>query len=195
MDRQLLYTEKKNLQVFGYGIKGFVLSMIETSIQLTKGEISGNEIEQIMDFGREMLTAPIQLLEHVEDTLQHLQNNYTLLLITKGDLIDQETKIARSGLSDYFNSIEIISEKNVPAYQKILDKHQIQPERFLMVGNSIRSDILPVLEMGGTAVYVPYEIDWAHEHDSKPSSSASFHKMKHLGKFPGWLKTMEVKTG
>ena len=195
VDRQLLDTEKKNLQVFGYGIKGFVLSMIETSIQLTKGGISGNEIEQIMDFGREMLTAPIQLLEHVEDTLQQLQNNYILLLITKGDLIDQETKIARSGLSDYFNSIEIISEKNVPAYQKILDKHQIQPVRFLMVGNSIRSDILPVLEMGGTAVYIPYEIDWAHEHDSKPGSSASFHEMKHFGKFPGWLKTMEVKTG
>ena len=169
--------------------------MIETSIQLTKGEISGNEIEQIMDFGREMLTAPIQLLEHVEDTLQQLQNNYILLLITKGDLIDQETKIARSGLSDYFNSIEIISEKNVPAYQKILDKHQIQSERFLMVGNSIRSDILPVLEMGGSAVYITYEIDWAHEHDSKPGSSASFHEMKHLGQLPGWLKTMEVKTG
>ena len=195
VDRQLLDTEKKNLQVFGYGIKGFVLSMIETSIQLTKGEISGNEIEQIMDFGREMLTAPIQLLEHVEDTLQQLQNNYILLLITKGDLIDQETKIARSGLSDYFNSIEIISEKNVPAYQKILDTHQIQPERFLMVGNSIRSDILPVLEMGGTAVYIPYEIDWAHEHDSKPGSSPSFHEMTHLGQLPGWLKTNEVKTG
>ena len=195
VDRQLLDTEKKNLQVFGYGIKGFVLSMIETSIQLTKGEISGNEIEQIMDFGREMLTAPIQLLEHVEDTLQQLQNKYILLLITKGDLIDQETKIARSGLSDYFNSIEIISEKNVPAYQKILDKHQIQPERFLMVGNSIRSDILPILEMGGTAVYIPYEIDWAHEHDSKPGSSPSFHEIKHLGQLPGWLKTMEDKTG
>ena len=96
VDRQLLDTEKKNLQVFGYGIKGFVLSMIETSIQLTKGEISGNEIEQIMDFGREMLTAPIQLLEHVEDALQQLQNNYILLLITKGDLIDQETKIVLS---------------------------------------------------------------------------------------------------
>ena len=195
VDRQLLDTEKKNLQVFGYGIKGFVLSMIETSIQLTKGEISGNEIEQIMDFGREMLTAPIQLLEHVEDTLQQLQNKYILMLITKGDLIDQETKFARSGLSDYFNSIEIISEKNVPAYQKIMDKHQIQPERFLMVGNSLRSDILPVLEMGGTAVYIPYEIDWAHEHDSKPGSSSSFHEMKHLGQLPGWLKTMEVKTG
>ena len=195
VDRQLLDTEKKNLQVFGYGIKGFVLSMIETSIQLTKGEISGNEIEQIMDFGREMLTAPIQLLEHVEDTLQQLQNKYILLLITKGDLIDQETKIARSGLSDYFNSIEIISEKNVPAYQKILDKHQIQPERFLMVGNSIRSDILPVLEMGGSAVYVPYEIDWAHEHDSKPGISPSFHEMTHLGQLPGWLKTMEEKNG
>ena len=169
--------------------------MYKRQIQLTKGEISGNEIEQIMDFGREMLTAPIQLLEHVEDTLQQLQNKYILLLITKGDLIDQETKIARSGLSDYFNSIQIISEKNVPAYQKIMDKHQIQPERFLMVGNSIRSDILPVLEMGGTTVYIPYEIDWAHEHDSKPGSSASFHEMKHLGQLSGWLTTMEVKTG
>ena len=148
-----------------------------------------------MDFGREMLIAPIQLLEHVENTLQQLQSNYVLLLITKGDLIDQETKISHSGLSDYFNSIEIISEKNVQAYQKIMDKHQIQPERFLMVGNSIRSDILPVLEMGGTAVYIPYEIDWAHEHDSKPSSSTSFYEMMHLGQLLGWLKTMEVKTG
>ena len=148
-----------------------------------------------MDFGKEMLTAPIQLMEHVEDTLQQLQNNYILLLITKGDLIDQETKIARSGLSNYFHSIEIISEKNFPAYPKILDKHQIQPERFLMVGNSIRSDILPILEMGGSAVYVPYEIDWAHEHDSKLGSSQSFHEMTHLGQLPGWLKTMEVKTG
>ena len=193
VDRTLYVTERKNLQMFGYGIKGFVLSMIETSIQLTNGDITGKEIEQIMDFGREMLGAPIQLLENVESILQQLKKEYSLFLITKGDLIDQETKIARSGLYEYFDGIEILTEKNEEAYHKILAKYQIMPNHFLMVGNSLRSDILPVLEIGGTAVYVPYEIDWAHENASKPSESRFFHEMEHLGQLPVWLNNLNPK--
>ena len=116
VDRTLYETERKNLQMFGYGIKGFVLSMIETSIRLTNGDITGKEIEQIMDFGREMLGAPIQLLENVENVLQQLKKKYSLFLITKGDLIDQEAKIARSGLSEYFDAIEILTEKDEETY-------------------------------------------------------------------------------
>ena len=119
VDRTLYVTERKNLQMFGYGIKGFVLSMIETSIQLTNGDITGKEIEQIMDFGREMLGAPIQLLENVESVLQQLKKKHPLFLITKGDLIDQETKIARSGLSEYFDAIEILTEKDEETYLKV----------------------------------------------------------------------------
>ena len=192
IDQTLLETEKKNLKVFGYGIKGFVLSMIETSIQLTNGDISGKEIEQIMDFGKEMLQEPIQLLEGVEKTLLQLKNHYPLYLITKGDLIDQETKIALSGLNQLFDVIEIVSEKDEGTYQKILDKNQIKPSRFVMVGNSLRSDILPVLEIGGTPVYVPYQIDWAHEKASKPLESNCFHELDNIGQLPTWLKNLNA---
>ena len=188
----LLKTEKKNLKVFGYGIKGFVLSMIETSIQLTNGDISGKEIEQIMDFGKEMLQEPIQLLEGVEKTLLQLKNHYPLYLITKGDLIDQETKIALSGLNQLFDVIEIVSEKDKGTYQKILDKNKIKPSRFVMVGNSLRSDILPVLEIGGSTVYVPYHIDWAHEKASKPLESNCFHELDNIGQLPTWLKSLNA---
>jgi len=179
--------------MFGYGIKGFVLSMIETSIQLTNGDITGKEIEQIMDFGREMLGAPIQLLENVESVLQQLKKKHSLFLITKGDLIDQETKIARSGLSEYFDAIEILTEKDEETYLKVLEKYQIKPNHFLMVGNSLRSDVLPVLKIGGTTVYVPYEIDWDHEKASKPSESKFFHEMEHIGQLPAWLDNLNAK--
>ena len=193
VDRTLYETERKNLQMFGYGIKGFVLSMIETSIQLTNGDITGKEIEQIMDFGREMLGAPIQLLENVESVLQQLKKKYSLFLITKGDLIDQETKIARSGLSEYFDAIEILTEKDEETYLKVLEKYQIKPNHFLMVGNSLRSDVLPVLKIGGAVVYVPYEIDWAHEKASKPSESEFFHEMEQIGQLPAWLDNLNAK--
>ncbi|HCP34669.1 MAG: HAD hydrolase-like protein [SAR324 cluster bacterium] len=193
VDRTLYVTERKNLQMFGYGIKGFVLSMIETSIQLTNGDITGKEIEQIMDFGREMLGAPIQLLENVESVLQQLKKKHPLFLITKGDLIDQETKIARSGLSEYFDAIEILTEKDEETYLKVLEKYQIKPNHFLMVGNSLRSDVLPVLKIGGTTVYVPYEIGWDHEKASKPSESKFFHEMEHIGQLPAWLDNLNAK--
>jgi putative hydrolase of the HAD superfamily len=163
IDQRLHETEIRNLQHFGYGIKGFTLSMIETAIELSEGRVSVNEIQAIIGFGKEMLQAPVELLDGVAETIAQLAESYALMLITKGDLFDQEAKIARSGLGDYFSHIEVVSEKDVETYQKIIAKHGIAPQRFLMVGNSLKSDILPVIAIGGRAVYIPYKTTWVHE--------------------------------
>jgi putative hydrolase of the HAD superfamily len=163
IEQRLNETEIRNLQHFGYGIKGFTLSMIETAIELSEGRITGAEIQAIIEFGKAMTQAPIELLEGARETIAQLAESYKLMLITKGDLFDQEGKIARSGLGDYFSRIEIVSEKNAETYQKIIAKHGIAPERFLMVGNSLKSDILPVLAIGGRAVFIPYRTTWIHE--------------------------------
>src|SRR5262249_28791468 len=148
---------------YGYGIKGFTLSMIETAIDLTEGRISGSKIRHIIDLTREMFTAPVELLDGVRETIATLAQSHALMLITKGDLFEQEGKIARSGLADFFSKVEIVPIKTREIYKSIVEKHKINPQRFLMVGNSMRSDILPVIEMGGHAVYVPYETTWEHE--------------------------------
>ncbi|MDG1487572.1 MAG: HAD hydrolase-like protein, partial [SAR324 cluster bacterium] len=153
VDQTLFSTQIKNLQHFGYGIKGFILSMIETSIELTDGEVSGHEIQQILDFGREMLAAPIELLPYVREVVEELSQKYTLMLITKGDLIDQETKIARSGLAEFFDAVEIVSDKTTEVYSKILERHKIESSRFMMIGNSMRSDIVPIVQIGAHAVH------------------------------------------
>lgn len=168
IDQKLYQTEMRNLQLFGYGIKAFVLSMIETAIELTEGRIQGSEIQQIIDQGRKMLASEIRLLDGVSETVAALAQTHPLMLITKGDLIDQEVKLARSGLGDYFQSFEVTSDKTAPVYQTILTKHNIEPQRFLMVGNSLRSDILPVVELGAKAVYIPYALTWAHESGERP---------------------------
>ena len=163
IDQKLYETEVRNLRHFGYGIKGFTLSMIETAIELTEGRIAGDEIMSILEFGKEMLEAPVDLLDHVAEVIPALAQRYTLLLITKGDLLNQETKIARSGLADYFDHIEIVSEKTPDVYESILSRYQIAATRFVMVGNSMRSDVLPVVEIGGIGVHVPYRTTWQHE--------------------------------
>ncbi len=187
VDQTLYATEKKNLQYFGYGIKGFVLSMVETAVELTQGEISGSEIKQILDFGKEMQNSPLELLPGVAEVLEAVAPQYRLMLITKGDLFDQEIKIARSGLAERFQDVEIVREKDPATYQRLLTKHQVAPERFLMVGNSLRSDILPVLEIGGHAVHVPYELTWAHEH-AEPPQHERFAQLPNLEALPAWLQ-------
>src|SRR6266540_2913917 len=147
IERRMYETEIRNLEHYGYGIKGFTLSMIETAIELT----------------REMFKAPVELLDGVEETLTKLAASHELMLITKGDLFEQQAKIARSGLSGHFGKIEIVPVKIRETYQSIVARHEISPDRFLMVGNSIRSDVLPVIEMGGRAVHIPYETTWEHE--------------------------------
>jgi len=163
IEARLFDTETRNIQHFGYGVKGFTLSMIETAIELSEGRITGQEISQIIEFAKEMLKSPIELLAGVEKTIETLSATHDLMIITKGDLFDQETKIARSGLADYFSKIEIVKEKDDEVYQKILTKHKIEKEKFVMVGNALKSDILPVLRIGASAVHIPYHTTWARE--------------------------------
>ena len=177
-------TQIRNLKLFGYGIKGFILSMVETSVKLTNGEIKGNEIQKIIDFGREMLANPIELLPHVQEVIEDLSKKYSLLLITKGDLIDQETKIARSGLAEYFTGVEIVSDKNTETYEKILSRHEITASRFIMIGNSMRSDIVPIVQIGGQAVHIPYYSTWDHEQKHPYIDPKNFKQLKHIGLLP-----------
>jgi putative hydrolase of the HAD superfamily len=164
VDAHLAGVEMKNLAVYGYGVKAFTLSMIETAIQLTEGRIPAADLEVILGWGRRMLMEPTELLDGVEPAVRELSERYDLLLITKGDLFDQEGKLARSGLADLFLGVEVVSEKNAGAYRGILARRGIKADEFVMVGNSLRSDILPVLELGARAVHVPYHVTWHHEH-------------------------------
>ncbi|MGY0834286.1 HAD family hydrolase [Azospirillum argentinense] len=171
IDRRLLQAERENLRVYGYGIKGFVLSMIETAVDLTDGRIGGRDIQSLVEFGKAMLEHPVDLLDGVQEMVEGLSGRYRLLLVTKGDLFDQESKIARSGLAGRFDAIEIVSEKDPATYRRLLDRHGVDPARFVMVGNSVRSDILPVLAVGGHAVHVPYHVTWAHEVAEPPTKN------------------------
>lgn len=165
LDARLLATERRNLAVYGYGIKGFVLSMVETAIEVTDGRIPAGDIASILTFGRAMLEHPVELIEGAREVLETLRaRDHELWLVTKGDLFDQESKIARSGLEPLFDRIEIVSEKDEATYRRLLDRHGATPDEFLMVGNSLRSDVLPVIRVGAAAVHVPYRITWAHEH-------------------------------
>lgn len=164
VDSRLAETELKNLGIYGYGVKSFTLSMIETAIQLTEGRIPASDLEVILGWGKRMLMQPTELLDQVEQTLRQIAGRYDLLLITKGDLFDQESKLARSGLGDLFLGVEIVSEKNVDTYRAILKRRGIAPGEFVMVGNSLRSDVVPVVTLGGQAVHIPYEVTWHHEH-------------------------------
>jgi putative hydrolase of the HAD superfamily len=173
IDRKLYETETRNLAHFGYGIKGFALSMVETAIELTEGRITGSEIQQILDLAKAMLQAPVELLPGVADVIPTLAEMHSLLLITKGDLFDQESKIARSGLAEHFAKVEIVREKEPAVYAAILARYHIDPAHFLMVGNSVRSDILPVLAIGGRAAHIPYAITWQHEAAAAPETTTN----------------------
>jgi len=163
LERELLKTEIENLALYGYGIKGFMLSMIETALRVTNNTISVDVVGKILDLGKQMLDQPIELLDGVEDVLLTLKDKYRLVVATKGDLLDQERKLKKSGISHYFHHIEIMSEKDDANYLKLIKHLDIKPEELMMVGNSLKSDILPVLNVGGYGVHVPYHITWAHE--------------------------------
>ncbi|TMD70846.1 MAG: HAD family hydrolase [Chloroflexi bacterium] len=164
VDRRLAEMEMKNLGIYGYGVKSFTLSMLETAIELTEGRIPTSDLEVILGWGKGMLMEPTELLDGVEETLRLLGGRYDLLLITKGDLFDQEGKLARSGLGDLFLGVEILSEKNTDSYRGVFTRRAIKPEHFAMVGNSLRSDVVPVVSLGAQAVHIPYEVTWHHEH-------------------------------
>jgi putative hydrolase of the HAD superfamily len=186
--RRLFETEMKNLAVYGYGVKSFTLSMIETAIQVTEGRIPAADLEVILGWGKRMLMQPVELLDGVEPVLQNLSRRYDLLLITKGDLFDQESKLARSGLAGMFLGVEIVSEKNVNSYRDILSRRGIKPEAFVMVGNSLRSDIVPVLELGARAVHIPYHVTWHHEQVPEEALPPSgWYRLETIGELGGLL--------
>ena len=188
---QLYQVEMRNLAHFGYGVKGFVLSMIETAIELTGGRVDTADIAKIIEWGRQMLGAPIELLDGVREAVEALATDYSIILVTKGDLLHQETKLARSGLGHLFRGIEIVSEKDPAVYRRIMGRYDIAPDRFVMVGNSLRSDVLPVIEAGGHAVYVPYSISWVHERvPPEALVDVHFHEIPHLRELPSLLSTL-----
>lgn len=178
IDAKLHETQMKNLKHFGYGVKGFTLSMIETAVELSEGRIKGDEIALIISYAKEMLSSPVELLEGIEDSLAELSKTHSLMVITKGDLFDQESKIARSGIGDYFGHVEVVARKTTEVYEKILSKQNVSARNFMMVGNSLKSDVFPVASIGGTGVHIPYETTWAHE--AAEAHEIENHKFIHL---------------
>jgi putative hydrolase of the HAD superfamily len=163
IDQELFKVEIENLPIYGYGVKGFILSMVETAIKLSNEQVSIKTMQAIIDIGKGMLNKPVELLEGVEEVLKTLSQSHRLIMATKGDLLDQERKLEKSGLSPYFHHIEVMSDKKPTDYKKLLSHLDIKPDEFLMIGNSLKSDILPLLEIGAHAIHVPFHTTWQHE--------------------------------
>ncbi|MBC7141448.1 MAG: HAD family hydrolase [Rhodobacteraceae bacterium] len=178
---RLLAAERRNLGQYGFGIKGFTLSMIETALDVTGDRVPARVIREIVAAGQEMLAHPIELLPHAREAVQRLTGDYHILLITKGDLLDQERKLAQSGLGELFDGVEIVSDKTAPVYAGIFARHGHPPDAAMMVGNSLKSDVLPVLALGGWGVHVPHDLTWALEHDEPPEGHARFRSLDDLG--------------
>lgn len=187
VSRELLNTEMKNLHIYGYGLKGMMLSMIETTCRITGKDGNIGCIEEIIKIGQELLEKPVELLEGSKEVLAQLCGRYKLILATKGDLFDQQRKIAASGLQKYFCHIEIMSDKKSADYRKLLNSVGCLPENFLMVGNSIKSDILPVLELGGYAIHIPHHVTWAHEQYEGEINHPRYLSLDTIKKVPGYL--------
>jgi putative hydrolase of the HAD superfamily len=178
ISQELFKTEIANLTTYGYGVKGYILSMIEAAVKISGKTLSLEAIEKIIEFGKDMLSRPVELIEGIEEILQTLQPHYKLVVATKGDLLDQENKLKRSGLEKYFHHIEVMTEKNEEEYQKLVRHLDIQPNEFLMVGNSLKSDVLPVLAIGGHAAHVPFHTIWAHEKVDHEINHQQFQQFK-----------------
>ena len=183
---RLIELERHNVAIFGYGIKGFVLSMIETAIEATEGKITAEEIHTIVGWAKEMHAHPVELLDGVAETIEELERSHRLVLITKGDLWNQETKIAASGLADHFDAVEIVAEKDKATYTRLLERHDIAVDQFVMVGNSVRSDIEPVVALGGRGVHIPYHLTWDLEHSSI-SPHPNWVELSDIRQLPSWL--------
>jgi putative hydrolase of the HAD superfamily len=187
LSRELLKIEIENLPLYGYGIKGYILSMIETALKVTDNTLTDDAIEKIIGYGKELLNEPIELLDNVEEVLQALQDNYRIVVATKGDLLDQERKLKKSGLSRYFHHIEIMSEKGEDDYLRLIKHLDILPKEFMMIGNSLKSDVIPVLNIGGHAIHVPYHTTWAHEQVEAKLDHENFRHVEHLKEVLGMM--------
>jgi putative hydrolase of the HAD superfamily len=188
----LLEAERRNLGIYGFGIKGFTLSMIETAISVTGGRVSGDVMGRILAAGREMLAHPIETLPYVRETLERLAGRYQLVLITKGDLFDQERKLRQSGLAGRFDAVEIVSDKSAETYRRIFERYGDGPAASMMVGNSLKSDVVPVIEAGGWGIHVPHELTWVLEHIEPPRGAARFREITHLGELPELIATVDA---
>lgn len=189
---RLLAAERRNIRQYGYGIKGFVLSMIETAVEITESRVPGHVIGQIIAAGQEMLAHPIDLLPGVEDTLEALRGRHRLIVITKGDLLDQERKLAQSGLGEMFDAVEIVSEKTPTSYARIFDKHGEGAATALMAGNSMASDVLPAIHAGGWGVFVPHGQEWALEKAEPPVDHPRYRQISTLSSLPELLAWIEA---
>ena len=168
IDQELFKMEIKNLELYGYGIKGFMLSMIEAALELSNNEVSQATLSAILDFGKKMISHPVELLDGVVEVLEKLKGKYRLIVLTKGDLLDQERKLERSNLSKYFHHVEVLSDKKEKNYQDLLDHLEIEVKHFLMIGNSLKSDVLPLVHIGAKAIHVPFHTTWQHEEVEGP---------------------------
>ena len=191
LSQRLLETEKRNLQYYGFGRKGFVLSMIETAIDVTDGKVPTAVLRDLIDLGRDMAAHPIEILPDVRETLEAAAERYRILLITKGDLLDQEQKLARSGLGELFQAVEIVSDKSPPTYQRIFTRHGDGPERSMMVGNSLKSDVVPAIEVGSWGIFIPHPLTWAHEHMDAPKDAPRFRQIERIGELAGLLAKID----
>jgi putative hydrolase of the HAD superfamily len=184
---RLAEVERRNLRLYGYGVKGFTLSMIETAMELCDGDPPPRALREILAAGREMLAHPVETLPGVAETLASLADRYRLVLITKGDLMDQERKLAASGLGELFSGVEIVSEKDRTTYDRAFTRHGTGPEQAVMTGNSMKSDVLPALEAGAFAVHIPYHVTWAHELADAPEGHDRFGALDSIADLPAWI--------
>ena len=176
LDQELFRMEIDNLPLYGYGVKAFTLSMVESALEQSNYNISPKNIEAILNIGKNMLNKPVELLDGVEEVLKTLSQQYRLILATKGDLLDQERKLEKSGLTDYFHHIEVLSDKKEANYSKLLNHLDIKPSEFLMIGNSLKSDVLPLVNIKAHAIHVPFHTTWAHEEVSKKETNGKSYK-------------------
>ena len=181
--------EHRNVPYYGYGIKSYILSCLETAVIATNGRLTSKEISKILDLGKYMVDLEVVLLDHVQEVVEALSNKFPLMLLTKGDLLDQERKLARSGLTPHFQYVEIVSGKKPEDYAAIIRRNRIEPSRFLMIGNSLKSDILPVVAIGGQAVYIPHTSTWVHELvDPDEAAAHTYHELANIQLLPAWLE-------
>ena len=192
IDLKLGQAEIDNLEYYGFGVTGFTFSMIEAALAISAGSISGKDVEQIIEIGKWMLNSPLELFDRVPETLASLAITYPLMLITKGELLNQQRKLDRSGLGACFRYVEIVNSKTTRDYAAILAKYQIQPASFMMVGNSLKSDILPVLELGGCGVYIPFKFTWVHEQVAPQKGQKRYLELEHIGQLPALIEKLNT---
>jgi len=190
VEARLAEVEGRNLRLYGYGIKGFTLSMIETAMELCDGEAPASVVREILAAGREMIAHPVETLPGVDEALARLAKNHRLILITKGDLLDQERKLAASGLGELFSAVEIVSEKDRGTYERVFARHGTGAEEALMAGNSMKSDVLPAVQAGAWGVHIPYHVTWAHELAEAPEGHSRYVSLASISELPEWIATI-----